>query len=739
MINKPLRTIFVVKSIAPAGKRMHELLPYQLGLFDNETQRSVDAATYCSDKKYTFYWKSPSKGIITPFGGEERNAEMPLHSLPIKKISRSFSFEEANDKPLPFVGYLGWDGTSACSSLKFECGKTYGLLMRARGRNVRDVFGRNFEEIVSFKTDCCDGCSVDEGCEKVVDNIIKAINEQSFYLNNYFFKAEKVQKCCETPDPFGRTRFQRFRLRVLDSGDSHALAAVQNFYPNYKIERVDRNGVESTYEVVLPKITQATLTVLNITASGNATINRRHLVNATTADVTLTIPNGSSNGQAIEIVNVGVTNNDVMYAIGASTFTVGIGDGVRLVWNGSAWISGNFQTISNYTVTTQTIANCDTCPTGFTAVPARDKYIITMAYNGSANALTTVQAVYPTAVSVNLLSYNAGQGVFEVMFAEGATVTQVNNTTVQFLGTTPVGCTSNTTQTYTWFLDSEAYKITRNLCMVKAHPECDGVSDLTNLIAFANGVDTYVPGSAVQETIGGCNNRYTVSQYNNALLEDGCDTFGKDGAKFDAFPSFEGFTWAACDCPGWSFDESGCPVAPETQGLQDCRCGIKFTGAYLDRETHDCYFNINHAVNVDPVTIEVSLITQDLDTCDLPNIPWTVVQYPRIVQGLGEFVMRDVVGNRYYDNHIYVDPDQEMAKLFEKRLGYDFGVRPDQLYHHFNLVHESQIERDSFVSDSAIREEIVLYVEASDATLQTNLKTFLNKTLLSSGVCSMFV
>jgi len=738
MINKPLRTVFVVKSIAPSGKRMHELLPYQLGLFDNETQRSVDAATYCSDKKYTFYWKSPSEGIVTPFGGEERNARMPLHSLPIRKVSRAFSFEDANDKPLPFIGYLGWDGTSACSSLKFECGKTYGLLMRARGKNVRDVFGRNFEEIVSFKTDCCDSCSIDEGCEKVVDNIIKAINEQSFYLNNNFFKAEKVQKCCETPDPFGRTRFQRFNLNVLDSGDSHALAAVQTFYNNPEITRVSRTGIQSTYELVLPKITAPTLTTLTITSSTTATINRRHLVTAATADVNLTIPSGSSNGQAIEIVNVGVTANDVTYS-GSVSGTVGIGDGVRLVWNGTAWISGPFQTLSNFTVTNQVIANCDTCPAGFTATPARDKYIVTMAYNGTANVLTTVQASYNQATAATLLGYNAGQGVFEVFFPVDTIVIQAASTTLQALGTTPVGCTSNTTQTYTWVLGTEAYKVTRSLCIVKAHPECNGQDDLDNLLAYVSTLPDYVPGSAIQETQGDCNNRYTISQYNNGLLEDSCDTFGKDGAKFNPFASFEGFTWNPCNCEGWSFDETGCPVAPETQGLQNCRCGIKFTGAFLDLETHDCYFNINHAVNVDPITIEVSLITQDLDTCDAPNIPWTVVQYPRIVQGLGQFVMRDIVGNRYYDNYIYIDPDQEMAKLLEKRLGYDFGVQPYSLYHHFNLVHESQIERDSFISDSAIREEIVLYVEASNAVLQTNLKTFLNKTLLSSGVCSMFV
>lgn len=737
MINRPLRTVFVVKSIAPAGIRKHELVNYQVGLFDETTDLSVNAALYRQDKKYRLYWKSPSTGSPTPFFGDERNAKLPLKSQPISRITRAFSFEESRLTPVPQVSYLGWDGVSPCNTLKFECGKTYGLQVTARGRNVRDVHARNFTEIVSFSTGCCDGCSLDEGCEKVIDSILEAINKESFYLANRFYKAEKVQSCCEASLPFARTIFERWNVRVQDTGDSAALAAVQAQY-SYPVERVGREGIESIYQIVLPKITTPTLTVINTTASGNATINRRHNVDSTTAAVVLTIPASTSVNDVIEIVNVGLSNNTVTYA-GVVSGSVATGDGVRLVGNGSGgWLVRRFNSLADVSLTNLRITDCETCPEGYDLVDAVDKYIVNVNGDASANPLASLGS-YSNVQSAVALMVENGRTTIEFTVPAGQVLVQGPGQVLTKIGTTKSYCESATTRTFVWYVGSEAYKISRSLCVTKAIPECGDLLAETNLfVAWAQDQPDYVPGSAAVALAGDCVASYTLNQYNNALLEDGCDTLGKDGAKFNRMQSYAGFMLEACGCPGWTFDNDGCPVAPPDAGLQDCRCGIKFTTAFYDQETDQCYFNPEDAILIDPVELEVQIVSQDIDYCNVPQIPFRVVQHPEVTQGLGQFVLRDVINNRYYDNHIFINPDQENSQRLTKVLGYDFGVDPGALYHHFNLVHESTVERDAFQSDSKIREEIVLYVDAADVPLQNELKSFLNATLLSSGVSELF-
>lgn len=738
MINKPLRTVFVVKSILDAGKRKHEMVPYQLGLFDESTDLSVNVATYCQDKLYRFYWKSPSEGSPTPFFGDERNAKLPLKSTPISRIKRKFAFENANGIPVPQVSYLGWDGVSPCNSLKFECGKTYGLQITARGRNVRDVHGRNFTEVVSFNTGCCDGCSLDEGCEKVVDSIMKAINTESFYLANRFFKAEKVKSCCEAATPFARTIFERYRLRVPDTGDSHALAAVQNQY-SFPVTRVAREGVDSIYEVVVKKIPTPTLTVISVTATGNATLNRRHNVNASLASVVLTIPASTGVNDVIEVVNVGLTNNTVT-TVGGYSGSVATGDGLRLVGNGSGgWLVRAFNTFANYTTTGLTIADCEDCPTGFTLQEGYDSYIVNVNGDQSFDPLTFVSGTYTSVQEAKILGVINGRSTIQFRVTAGAAQVQAPGHVLTALGSTGSYCLSDTTQSFSWYKDSEAYKVSRKLCVTRAIPDCGDLLSETNLfVAFATTLPDYVAGSAAVNLAGDCVAQYSLEQYNNSLLEDGCDTFGKDGAKFDRIQSFDSFVLEPCGCDGWTFDVDGCPIAPPEAGLEDCRCGIKFTTSFYDQTTDACYFNPTDALLVDPIELEVQIISPDIDYCDIPQIPFRVVQHPQIVQGLGQFVLRDVIKNRYYDNYLFVDADMENSQRLTKVLGYDFGVDVTKLYHHFNLVHNSTIERDSFVSDSPIMEEIVLYVEAANIPLQNQLKMFLNGTLLSGGVCELF-
>lgn len=654
MFNRQLPTVFIVEAIAPAGKRMADLKPYEIGLFDMETQRSVDAATYCSDVRYQFVWKSPSEGFITKFGGDERDAQMPIKSLPLGKIDKVHLFDEPKAEGEPFIGYLGWDSVSDCKTLEFECGKTYGLLIRARGENVRDVFGRNYEEYITFKTDCCTSCDVSVIAENVLDDMLAAIRQQSFYLNDFAYKVEKVSETCPAPDPFAKVDYEKYCLELCDAGDSHALAEVQRQYPDLDITRVARSGVISTYE----------------------------FCQIATADA------------PADFVQSGAT-----------------------------------------------IPDCETCPTGFTLVEGGPVYLVEMAYDGvDPDHLGVVQAVYATATAATLLMTEAGVGKFQVTFPAAFDGTVIADTKLTSLGTQRAICTQDTPTSTAWTACGTPYKITRTLCLTIKNSDCNAVTpDLEALVAAYDGVGDVVVGSVAAQEAGDCVSVYTLNQYNNACLEDGCDTFGKDGAKFDEIADWNGVAWEMCQCEGWTVDGDGCPVPPADAEATNTRVGLKFTGAFLEPQSGRCHFNPFYKIPVNPITIEVSLIDQDMNPCDYALPPWTVVQRPTIAQGLGQFLMRDVIHSRMYDNQIYVNPDQKDGAILTNVLGYDFGVKPESLYAHIDLYHYTTSTRYAYQGDEAYRERISFAVEADNVTLFEQLKTWLNATALSHGVCRLAV
>lgn len=666
MFNRQLNTSWVVNSILAPGKRAGDLLPYQVGLFDLETNLSVNAATYSPYRKYVFKYKSPSGGFETPFGGDERNVNLPLSSLPLGKIDRAHKFVTATDKPKPFIGYLGWDSVSACKSLNLECGKTYGLVIRADGVEVRTVFGRNFEEYVSFTTDCCDTCSIAESAKSVVNKIVKAIEKESFYLNGSFFKAEAVYDCCPAEAPFEKILFKDYCLTVCDTGDSHALSAVQNQYPTLKVERTGYVGVKSTYTVCVA-------------------------------------------GEITTPDNPATPDTD------------------ETVWS--------FTAPADFTTTGQTRVVCETCPTGYTAMEAGMQYVMELAYNGNnTDYLAVVQALYPTALSATLISRSADTGRFLVVMPSDFNGTQANNTSISLLGYTQASCVEDSPQVVSWVECGNSYKIKRTMCLTLKNTDCDGADRLAELVAAYANVTDIVPGSVAVRTAGECNTEYVLEQYNNACLTDGCDTYGKDGAKFDKVTSFEGFTWKECDCEGWTFDVDGCPVPPADETLRDCRAGVKFTGLFIDPVTGTCRFSPFDNPLVDPVRLEVSFIDPDSGNyCDSMVIPWTILQEPTIPQGLAVHVLRDIIHSRGYDNYIYCDPDAPEGTLWANALGYDFGVQQGILYHHFDVYHYSDEVREAVKTDHKTREVVRFYVPANNVGFQNELVTFLNTTLLNQN------
>lgn len=261
-LNRQLETLFHVKSVAPAGLRLKDLKPFQVGILDVDTQKTVSSAAVCSDGRYEIVWKSPAAGFKGPFG-DVSGLRTPLKSLEIGKVDRVISFEEAGGEIKPFIGYLGNDGVSPCDDLIFECGTTYQLLITLSGPAIQEHLSKPVEAgIISFTTPCCDGCPAQVPIKDVLPLIIKEIDNQ-FEFGKEFFDVYPIYNCCPTPAPFPRTNFFDYCLEVCDTGDDNALGDVQSFYQDLDVVRSGRIGATSTYKVSCVSAAPAPYTYTN--------------------------------------------------------------------------------------------------------------------------------------------------------------------------------------------------------------------------------------------------------------------------------------------------------------------------------------------------------------------------------------------------------------------------------------------------------------------------------------------
>lgn len=651
MLNKQLETIFVAKAIAPAGFRAYQIKPYQLGILDTETGLTVDQATWCPDKNYQFIWGSPSRGANHPQFGDLGNAKSPIRSLSFGRFDKAHAFRGATNEKKPFVAYLGWNGISDCKGLNLPCGEHYALHIRAKGKDVRDIFGQNYSELIPFKTGCCGDCVADSEQPATAMAIVEAVNN-SFYAKS-FAKAELVKSCCPVEAPFARTNFFDYCVTVCDAGDAGALADVQIQYPTQTVIRSARNGGNSTYKI----------------------------------ECVLTLP-------------------------------------------------------AAYTQQATVAADCGTCGAGYTLVAGVNTYLITIDNTGvgttPANWLTEVQVLFPTATAATRLGFTNGTSTYQVDLPTAfVPAPPYADATISLIGARAAYCLQTTATSTAWVQCGTKYKVTRTLCLTIQNSDCNATTpDLAAVQAMYLTDPNIVPGTVLLEDTNDCMSTYTLDQYSNCL-EDGCDTYGKDGAKFAPVAPYKFTQWAMCDCEGWTVDVDGCPVPPVVVA-DTCLAGVKFTGVYFDTTTGECSFDPYDQMFTEPVTLEVSIVSNNpYDTCNVTEIPWTVTQMPTFPQGLGQKLLVDEIVSRNYDGYHFVSPTHEDGHLLGERLGYEYGADRNKLYNYIYLYHNHDIQRSHLKFDHSTREMITIAVEADKTRLFNDIVKFLNGTLLSSGLCKL--
>ena len=249
---KSLRTAWVALTAAPQGIKTQDLVPYQVGLF-NEHYTSITTGTFQTNRNVRLAAGSGSKGQtqVKDALGNIANVgnvnvsykSQPIFGHNIDKIWVSKPVKTAKN----FIGYLGYDGLDTSKTLDFKPGRQYAVEVVIKGQPVRAIFGQERRE--SFEVD--GGCLVtgqDENenvAPKLLDDLVARINRG--YIVSRLMKAEKVVTPATNPT---KISFTKYNLTLCDTGDSVALAQVQAQYPGTAITRITRKGSVSVYQMI---------------------------------------------------------------------------------------------------------------------------------------------------------------------------------------------------------------------------------------------------------------------------------------------------------------------------------------------------------------------------------------------------------------------------------------------------------------------------------------------------------
>jgi hypothetical protein len=160
---------------------------------------------------------------------------------------------------------IGYDNFDASKALNFKKGQHFwNISLHLKNAGIQYRGGATCDELINVKIEipACDhmnDCEDCDECENVDcrEIVLRAIDRLK---NSQLSGGQKVSEfvditpvlgeCDVNPNPslIGHTFY---KLEVCDTGDAEALAAIQAQY-NFPIQRVDRKGAISVYQVLLP-------------------------------------------------------------------------------------------------------------------------------------------------------------------------------------------------------------------------------------------------------------------------------------------------------------------------------------------------------------------------------------------------------------------------------------------------------------------------------------------------------
>ncbi len=307
-------------------------------------------------------------------------------------------------------------------------------------------------------------------------------------------------------------------------------------------------------------------------------------------------------------------------------------------------------------------AVCDECPADSFLVPAMDVFLVTrpivggedfstaasrdayantiwQAYATQESITTTTSTTSTTTASGTLLNPDAtfighggGTATVKLRFVAGTELDPpIGADIIQFIATEAAVCVFETPAEIAWENCGTGISSTRTLRLKNiGRPDCDAegdrLDDITASLAGVVGIDLE---SLTLEAGDACMDDYTVEQASTDCLDEGCLTSNVTFT-YDTLPAFENSAWEVV------------PAVDEEDATR--QCGIRVTAGYIDPKFGDCSFNPMDYYETEPIKMEVSLLQEDADRCDVAN--WPTVRQTRIGQisrQSGEYVVRELI------------------------------------------------------------------------------------------------
>lgn len=326
------------------------------------------------------------------------------------------------------------------------------------------------------------------------------------------------------------------------------------------------------------------------------------------------------------------------------------------------------------------LAECDECPTGYTASTAQDTWVITRPLAGTENFTSdanrdtyadTVGTAYSVATDADkiFLGTDGSTAKVQIRVAPGTVVTALLADTVEKAASTEVYCVNNVAPVAVAWTDTgdDAYRAQRTLTINLPRVECEeGSNRLAEVTAYVSQFPDYVAGS-ITTAAGTCSDDYTITQWSTGCADAGC--LSVENSTFNDFPGYEGNFWKTT------------PVndLPET----GVKCGIRITAGYVDTVYGNCSFDPNDFHKKSPIRLQINQLSEYHinGTNGIYNTPQEIALLPEArktksaqeERQSGESIVREYIKGGAYEAYGEFDTDPRM------REAKDSGQRLNQI------------------------------------------------------------
>lgn len=231
-----------------------ELANGQVGLFiDKTTKVGLQAVDTVSNYKGAKFFLEVGTGVGGNQGGMSTKG---LRTAPFKADDVIDITYDAAIAPTQAVTFIGFNGINN-DSLSLKAGETSKISLRLTGDPIAyygfkgGVYETEFTLSEMYEGGCDTSCD-DKPCRDKVLEIVEVMKQRKvrdgLRLGD-FLKIAAVTSCDDVAPTTTSALF--FCIEVCDAGDTNALALVQAQVSGYRVERVERNGNTSKYQVVI--------------------------------------------------------------------------------------------------------------------------------------------------------------------------------------------------------------------------------------------------------------------------------------------------------------------------------------------------------------------------------------------------------------------------------------------------------------------------------------------------------